>query len=349
MFATIFCCAIPTYAADGTENIDVADMEITGNVYYKGSENTVDVTSQMTIVSAGDYYRINIPIDNSDLVRSAIDITLFDNFTFNSEHEYSIKFNWRPNVALSMSCDVVLFYYDNSGNVLKTQYIVSQSSNNELCTVDVSFKPDVTDLSGGYNCKLCILFIQGGWEGTTTNQAVYISKEIEFIDKDDNSGWFQKILNKINDVWESIKSLPDKIGVYISNIASDIGEKIKDLFIPDEEYFQNKKEELETFCIEHFGAVYQSLDVFIDFLNMLINISPTEPKIIFPAIDIPLFDKTYHLTDEVVYSFAWVNDNTHFLYYFYNFYRSFVTVLLFLTFVNYCRNKYAEVFGGDKE
>ena len=124
---------------------------------------------------------------------------------------------------------------------------------------------------------------------------------------------------------------------------------LKNLFIPSSYFFETKKNELETFCVEHFGAVYQSIDLIIDIIKKFINISPTEPCITFPSIDIPLFNETYHISDEVVYSFSWINDKSHFLYYFYNFYRGFVTLLLSLSFANYCRNKYNEVFGGGSE
>ena len=363
VFSTFFCFAIPSYAADGTENINTIDMNVSANVTIDTTPNvdggviTEDIEINKSVVSGTAYlngfiqYVFPTPTDIVNERRLFAQIWLDDNFSIVSGHEYNLNFDWSYNIALSCFCMGALRFYDNNGDLLKEQFLFTSNGTNSsrIHNVDINFIPDTKDLSSGYRCELVLVFQQNGYNITTQSQRFYISPEIVLIDKDDDSGWFQKIINKINDVWESIKSLPEKIGVYISNIASDIGEKIKDLFIPDEEYLQTKKEELELFCVEHFGAVYQSLDVFIDFLKMLINISPTEPKITFPAIDIPLFDKTYHLTDEVVYSFSWVNDKSHFLYYLYSFYRGFATVLLFLPFVNYCRNKYAEVFGGDKD
>ena len=374
VFATIFCFSISAYAADGSENINTIDMNVSANVTIDTTPNvdggvvTEDIEIQKSVVSGQlgfngfIQYVFPTPTDVVNEKRLLAEVCLDDNFSIVSGHEYNLNFTWGYNINLSAYSCGLLRFYNNDGEIIKEQnlFVSNGIKPSTLCNVDISFIPDTKDLTSGYRCELVLIFVQGGNNSTSQAQRFYISPEIVLIDKDDDSGWFQKIINKINDVWESVKSIPDKIGNKINELKENISlvitdlkenliDGIKNLFIPDEEYLSTKKEELKQFCIDHFGAVYQSLDFFIDFLKMLINISPTEPKITFPAIDIPLFDKTYHLTDEVVYSFSWVNDKSHFLYYFYNFYRGFVTVLLFLTFIDYCRNKYAEVFGGDNK
>ncbi len=341
---TLFSFAIPVSAEDGSsEVLDVRDFTYE---VYNGNDQTNDeleVTYKDGTYGTEGIWMRNYSCSSTDGIKI---LYVSDLIGLHAEHEYNLEFYYATDYFRTTAVNIHLRYYSNSGELIKTQVLDDFSpSSSGINFYSGNFKPNVSDIEQSYNIKLYIVL------STPNSGSVNwrISHDIILTDKDDDSGWFQKILNKINDIWESIKSLPERIGAYISNIATDIGDKIKDLFIPDEEYLQTKKEELEQFCIDHFGAVYQSLDVLIEFIVMLVNISPKEPMITFPAIDIPLFDTTYHLTDEVVYSFAWVNDKSHFLYYFYNFYRSFVTVILFLSFANYCRNKYNEVFGGGKE
>ena len=369
----MFSFSISTYASDD-DLINTIDLEFTALSYNapdSNVENTtydvsddVDVSIFNTNGEKRGMIEYKFPHNSFDTKRLIATLVLFDDFSFNSNHEYNLNFKYSSQIVLPLSCVVQLLFYDNSGNLLKEQVIVTVTHEKEnatkVHTIDIDFKPDVSDLSGGYKCVLNIGLQQNGFNHDTIYQCFYLSPEISLLDKDDDSGWFQKILNKINDLWETVKGIPDKItskinelkesiSLIITDLKENLIDGIKNLFIPDEEYLATKKEELEQFCIDHFGAVYQSLDVLIEFIVMLVNISPKEPMITFPAIDIPLFDTTYHLSDEVVYSFAWVNDKSHFLYYLYNFYRSFVTVILFLSFANYCRNKYNEVFGGGKE
>lgn len=135
----------------------------------------------------------------------------------------------------------------------------------------------------------------------------------------------------------------------IENAFQAAVDEIKSWFIPSEGYFDEKKVELETFAVEHFGAMYQAPDVMVDLIKKFTTMSPKQPSITLPAIQFDFQGTRYVLSDAVTYSFSWVNDKGHMLYYFYQFYRGFVTVILFVGFANYCIKKYNEVFGGGSE
>ncbi len=188
-----------------------------------------------------------------------------------------------------------------------------------------------------------------------------LSKEIGWNDNTDNPGWLGKILQKFTDLGDRISgffsnlaesigsffsSLGDRIQGFFVDLYNDIVDGLKKLFIPSDGYFESKKTELETFCTEHFGALYQAPTVLVDFIRKFTTISPQEPAITLPAIEFNFQGKHYQLTEAYTYSFSWVNDSSHMLYYLYRFFRGFVTVVLFISFANYCKNKYYDVFKG---
>lgn len=155
--------------------------------------------------------------------------------------------------------------------------------------------------------------------------------------------WFNDLGNTIK---QKFNELGDSIHVFFVELKNDIIEGLKKLFIPQDGYFEQKKIELENWAKEHLGAVYQGTGLIIDFFKTLLTVSPKSPAITMPAIEFEFKGVSYHLTDPIHYSFAWVNDSTHPLFYIYKIYRGFVTLLLFLTFIRYLQRKYNEIFGG---
>lgn len=146
------------------------------------------------------------------------------------------------------------------------------------------------------------------------------------------------------------KELGDRIQQFFVDLYNDIVEGLKSLFIPSDGYFESKKTELENFCLQHFGALYQAPDVILDFVNKFVNLTPKQPSITLPAIQFDFNGTRYVLSDAITYSFSWVNDSSHPLFYFYKFYRGFATLFLFFFFGDFCIKKYNEVFaGGDPD
>lgn len=171
--------------------------------------------------------------------------------------------------------------------------------------------------------------------------------------KSNIDNWFNTQLKKIQDFYNGVKQwfkeLGDRIQQFFIDLYNDIINGLKSLFIPSDGYFESKKTQLETFATAHFGAMYQAPSIMADLIKKFLTMSPKEPSITLPAIQFDFDGQRYVLTESITYSFAWVNDSSHMLYYFYKFYRGFVIVLLFVWFGNFCINKYNEVFGGRKE
>lgn len=164
------------------------------------------------------------------------------------------------------------------------------------------------------------------------------------------SGFFtdlwQNIKAKFDDLKQWFQDLGDRIQGFFVDLYNDIVDGLKKLFIPSDGYFEAKKTELETFATEHFGALYQVPDLMVDTLRKFTTMSPEQPSITLPAIEFNFNGKHYVLSDSISYSFSWVNDSGHMLFYFYKFYRGFIAVVLFFAFANYCIKKYNEVFAG---
>lgn len=162
---------------------------------------------------------------------------------------------------------------------------------------------------------------------------------------DNLSGWF-------TDLKDSIINKIQQIKQWFIDLGNDIIDGLKSLFIPSDGYFAEKKTQLENFVIEHFGALYQGPDVMIDLIRKLLTVNPSaNPGITMPAIEFDFLGQHYNFSESIHYSFSWVNDSSHPLYYFYHIYRGFVTVILFVGFGNYLVKKYRDVFegGGDGE
>ena len=363
VFATIFCFSISAYAADGSENINTIDMNVSANVTIDTTPNvdggvvTEDIEIQKSVVSGQSgfngfiQYVFPTPTDVVNERRLLAEVCLDDNFSIVSGHEYNLNFTWGYNINLSgYSCGLLRFY-NNDGEIIKEQnlFVSNGIKPSTLYNVDISFIPDTKDLTSGYRCELVLIFVQGGYNSTSQAQRFYISPEIVLIDKDDDSGWFQKIINKINDVWESIKSLPDKIGAYIQQIATDITDGLKSLFIPEDGFFNEKMAEMELFLEEHFGILYTAPNILFTILKRLMTISPEEPSLTMPAIAFMWQGEKITLTEPITIYFNDYISSGAVLETFYKFYRAFVSVSLILMFVNYAKNKYDYLFGKDGE
>ena len=162
--------------------------------------------------------------------------------------------------------------------------------------------------------------------------------------------WFVQLGDRIQGFFTDLKNKIveqfNRVGQWFIELKNNLIQGLKDLFIPHETYFEEKKNELDTWATQHLGAVYQGADIAIDFLRQLLTISPKEPAITMPAIEFEFKGVLYHLTDPIHYSFAWVHDTTHPLFYIYKIYRGFVICALFATFGNYLHRKYYEIFAG---
>ena len=362
ILSILFSLSIFTYAADdGTINtIDLDYKVFVDNLPESDGSSSYDVTynTEVSLVSSGrwkGFIKYILPLStNYDTDRILAYMILDDNFDVNTGHEYNINFDYGVNIALPYNLVIRLVYYDVSGSIIKEQYIAQvdheKNTAETIQSINVDFLPDTENITGGFKCQLEIGMVQTGFNHSSINQIFYFSSNINLSDKDDNSGWFQKIIAKINDVWESIKSLPDKIGAYIQQIATDITDGLKSLFVPEDGFFDTKKQEMEIFLEEHFGVIFTAPNILITIIEKLLTVEVSEPIISFPKIQFDLLGTEYSLIDKEIHlnlsDFVAYGSPYHILY---KFYRAFATGFLIVAFANYCKNKYDYLFGKDGE
>ena len=358
--------ALPASAADGTEPIDTSSMKITAHVFESSEE--IDITDSLIISSSGasafpDCLKIVYPLPENGVDRVGISLLLNENFSINTEHEYNLSFDYGFSHGLPTLLQVALVYYDSSGSLVDEQIIITEEQfyGDKKYSVDVDFKPVLPEeITGGYKCNFEIRFVQTGRNENSFMQRFFVSSEIDLMDKDDDSGWFQKIINKIEETISNIKQIPEKINQKLTELKESITnafielkenliEGLKGLFVPSDGFFEEKKAELELFLEDHFGILWTAPNIMISTIEQLLTMSPEEPSITMPAIQFTWEDELITLTEPMTVHFNdYIGEGTP-LETFYNFYRVFVTIILIFLFINYCLKKYHYIFGKDGE
>lgn len=142
----------------------------------------------------------------------------------NASHEYHIKFQSSSNIISETNMCLVSLVFYNGDEILKTQNLGGCNfPNDQWQEVEFDFVPDTSGL-GGYKTRIEFQFISY----SNTNSVTYrLSDFIEFEDKDDNAGWFQKIINAIKEIPEKIGDLRDSINNYFSNLGDRITSKFE--------------------------------------------------------------------------------------------------------------------------
>lgn len=201
----------------------------------------VDYTDKLT-VSSGTYSgesctTLTIPFDTTNTFRY---VSSYHIENLSASHEYNLKFKASCSVLSSVgttALGVYLVFY-NGDTILKEQELGGCEFNSlGWQKVDFDFKPDASGL-GGYKTRLEFRFVS-----VTSAAVIYrLSDIIEFTDKDDNSGWFQRIINAIKEIPEKIGDLRDNI----SNYFSALGDRITAKFESVGTSITNKFEEVKN-------------------------------------------------------------------------------------------------------
>lgn len=157
--------------------------------------------------------------------------TVWKNFTVRPEHEYNIKFSYGYDIDINTTLKVVLSIYDSNHGLVSTKELyngVGRQKNLEHF-VDFNFILDKSELPNGYLLDLELRVNQktsDKYISAPNGGGVYFSQYVTLTDNDDNSGWFQKIINAIKDIPASLGSFFSQLGDRISGFFTDLGNKI---------------------------------------------------------------------------------------------------------------------------
>lgn len=109
-----------------------------------------------------------------------------------------------------------------------------------------------------------------------TNQKLdEISDQIE-----ESNSLLSDLKEGITNVVDSVTSLPGQIWDYIST-------GLHDLFIPDEEAITTFKTDMESLFDEHFGALYDSVELIDSYVDQIQVVDPKD-TITFPTVELDL-------------------------------------------------------------
>lgn len=155
-----------------------------------------------------------------------------DYFTLNLDKEYNLKMYYMYSYPLVTRVFVSVDIYDNSNNLTNMILLYSKdlpvSNYWKKFDIDLNFILSKTDVpTGGYKCRFRFEFVQEFYNSYPNANGlgdccIFISDNIVIENLDDNSGWFQKII-------DAIKSLPEKIGQFFTNLGNQIGDFFTEL------------------------------------------------------------------------------------------------------------------------
>ncbi len=222
-------------ASDGTEDIIASDMDL--DVYYASNDSDVEthITDKcnVSIWNSNDSYPeykgftcIRVPYQ-AMIGSDGHIVFLTEDLDLVSDHEYELDFQYGHLVPSSVNVfKVQLRYYDSKGSLAKVSELYDYAPpTDDPVSVKFSFKPDASGMSSGYSVKLAFIFfrVKEVTPDLTGNSLFFISNEIGFVDKDDDSGWFQKIINKIEETISNVKAIPEKINQKLAELKEGIG------------------------------------------------------------------------------------------------------------------------------
>lgn len=138
-----------------------------------------------------------------------------------------------------------------------------------------------------------------------------------------------------------------KLGKIPGKIIDGLIEGIKSLFIPEDGYFENWFNNLKTFFEEKLGFLAAPFTIFIDFVNMYLNLdADTDIIINIPDIYVPNFEE-YKIISATSFNWSELLKSKESLNALWQLYLAFVDVFLILNFINLCEGKYNAIFGGN--
>lgn len=288
-----------------------------GNNINKINVYNYDANSNLTQIKTNSF---DFNLSSSDLP-AGFTLKFVNVITVPNDTAYPFKF---------MITDISYTDTDDNTGLLNT--IISA-----IGVVWNSIKDTATDIRTGFSNLVTTISNKFSELGTRISNSFDNLNQWLISVKDSIVGKLTEVKDGINN---KLQELKDKLAQQIAQIKEDI----RSLFVPSDGYFNDKRGELDTFFNEHFGALYQGPTILVNLIKKLVTISPQEPGITLPAIEFMWQGKKVSLTEPIHYSFSWVNDAAHPLHFAYTFYRGFITVVMFVAFVTYLKNKYSYIF-----
>lgn len=168
---------------------------------------------------------------------------------------------------------------------------------------------------------------------------------------DDVGQWFKDLGDNIKqwfiDLGDKFQKWIDDFNLSFSNWWNEIKEWFKNLFIPEDGYFETFVQTFGDWFFEHFGALYQTVEIISDIIIKLFgSFGTTIDYIEYPTITIPVVDIT--ILEHGRFYWSTITDNSNFAFVFRSF-QSVCSAIMIFAVIHFARKTLNQILGIEEE
>lgn len=330
--------SVSAYALDETNLID---SNLSNWVDY-GENSTLYQQADVTYIGNNTNY---ITVSGSNKVVVLYDITQFLKIGESYEFSFSLPNTEGLNNAALNTCELSWYLCDGSNADFpiagQEVFRISIDNKNKFNYLGKTTTFEFTYTQGFKNTCLCLSIYPGeGFESYNYLQLYISNLSLQRIQSEEE-GLLSSIIEWLKQIKDNLTNGFNNLITNIIEIPAKIGEALKDLFVPSEDYFENLSNSFKDIAEERFGALFTVVDIFDNFILSFDADKTTE------YIDIPVY--TF---DIMGYPFSFGGWRFRFIPDFEKIHeivsvvKGFTNVLFTFGFIDGLRSRYDEIFGG---
>lgn len=177
---------------------------------------------------------------------------------------------------------------------------------------------------------------------------------------------FTKMINNLKDFFSDVgqwfKDIGDRIGEFFSNLWDNISGKFEEfgnkisswwqsvvnffhsLFVPEPGYFDTYKANWETFIQNHFGMLYQSIEIVENVFNYLSTLGANDYSFTVPEIRLPFFNNPV-IVPKTRFNFNSIISQHSQIKFVYNTFQTMVTFICFIGLAIFAKKTFEDIIG----
>lgn len=168
---------------------------------------------------------------------------------------------------------------------------------------------------------------------------------------DDVGQWFSDLSDNIKqwfiDLGDKFQKWIDDFNLSFTNWWNDIKEWFKNLFIPENGYFENFVQTFGNWFLEHFGALYQTVEIISDIIRKIFgSFGTTIDYIEYPTIEVPVVNIT--ILNGGRFYWSTITDNSNFAFVFRTF-QSVCSAIMIFAVIHFARKTLNQILGIEEE
>lgn len=177
-----------------------------------------------------------------------------------------------------------------------------------------------------------------------SNREVSLTGNICLKDSEEQTKTSKGIFGKLKEIFNILNPFSEDFFAY--KLIDLLIDALKSLFIPSKEYLTSWYNDFRDWIELKLGFLSTPITLFLDFINLYLNLEDADIIINIPQITVPNFEDTVLIEAQ---TFNWgelMNSKSAFSS-LWNLYLDFIDVFLILNFLGLCENTYNRIFGGD--